>query len=202
MRLRIARMTFHDFRAIFLLAVACLAVACLAVGCTGQRASQEDAGRILHKGNGTEPATLDPHTMTGVPEFNIAWALFEGLVRLDPRELTPVPAAAESWEVSEDGLHYRFQLRADAKWSSGDPVTAQDFVYGWRRVLSPGLGCAYSEFLDCIEGAEAFRKGELKDFSKVGVEAVSERVLEVRLRRPTPHFLALQSLPCYFPTPP
>ncbi|GIX30583.1 MAG: ABC transporter permease [Porticoccaceae bacterium] len=154
---------------------------------------------VLHFGNGTEPQELDPHIVTGVPEHNIISALLEGLVAKDPRTLEPVPAVAERWEVSADGLTWRFHLREAARWSNGDPVTAHDFVWSWRRALLPELGNQYAYMLFPIAGAEAFHRGELKDFSQVGVKALDEHTLEVKLRHPTPYFLQLLDHYATFP---
>src|SRR4051812_29741212 len=95
--------------------------------------------QVLYRGIGTDLADLDPHLATGPSDFNVLSALFEGLVGEDPVDLHPVPAVAESWDVSPDGLTYVFHLRASARWSNGDPVTAADFVGSIKRALSPGL---------------------------------------------------------------
>ena len=95
---------------------------------------------ILHLGNGSEPKDLDPHIVTGVTEHNVLSALFEGLVAEHPKTLAPVPGTADHWTISPDLSSYRFHLRPDAKWSNGDPVTADDFVFAYRRMLSPRLG--------------------------------------------------------------
>ncbi|NQU44919.1 peptide ABC transporter substrate-binding protein [bacterium] len=168
----------------------------LFVSCGG---SDVGSASVLRLGNGTEPETLDPHLMTGHPEFKVAWALFEGLTTLDPATLDVRPGVAESWEVSEDGLLYRFRLRPDARWSNGDPVTARDFVFAWKRMLTPGLAAPYADFLFPIDSAQAYNNGEIQDFGEVGVRAVEDLILEVRLIRPTPHFLFVQAMPFYFP---
>ena len=179
-----------------LLAILAVAlVLALACGGGGNDASE---GAIVHLGNGTEPATLDPHTMTGHPEFLIAWTLFEGLTALDPATLEPRPGVAQSWEVSRDGRTVTFFLRPNARWSNGDPVTAGDFAFAWKRMLSPALAAPYAEFFYCIVGAEAFHKGEA-DFGSVGIETPERYTLRVRLVRPTPHFLFMQAMPFFFP---
>ena len=106
--------------------------------------------------NGTEPRTLDPGLMTGSPEGRIADALFEGLTVRDPATLRPVPGVAASWTVSEDGLRWTFELRADARWSDGRPVTAHDFVYAWRRLEEPAFGSEYAYLLHGVRHAEAY----------------------------------------------
>src|SRR5690606_4957775 len=139
----------------------------LIVGCSSERQTPVEIGneeQILHIGNGGEPADVDPHTTTGMPEARIQWALFEGLLSKDPQTLEVKPGVAESWEISEDGLTYTFTLRENARWSNGDPVTAEDFVWSWQRALLPGLGNQYAYSLHVIKNAEAFASGSIKDF--------------------------------------
>ena len=171
------------------------------VGCSGGNGGEvPGAGdNVLRVGNGAEPQDLDPHTTTGVPEHRIASVLFEGLVSLDPSSLEPVPAAAESWTCSDDGLVYTFQIRSEAKWSNGDPVTARDFAYGWQRILSPGLASEYSYMLYCIKNARGFNEGTVADFGEVGVNVLDDRTLEVTLESPTPYFLAMQVHNAWYP---
>lgn len=157
-----------------------------------------DAG-ILLLGNGAEPQGLDPHLVTGLAEHRILRTLFEGLTDLDPVTHEPVPAVAERWDLSADGLVYTFHLRTDATWSNGDPVTAHDFVYGWRRILSPRLAAEYSYMLWVIKNAAAYNRGEISDFSNVGVEALDDRTLRVTLEHPTPYFLTMQVHQSYLP---
>ncbi len=99
-------------------------------------ASGAQAETVLHRGNGAEPETLDHHKSTGVTEANIIYDLQEGLLVFSPNG-EPAPGVAESWDISDDGKVYTFHLRADAKWSNGDPVTAEDFVYSLRRAVEP-----------------------------------------------------------------
>ena len=175
-------------------------------GCVERTTPVEEGNRlqILHKGNGQEPEDLDPHIVTGVPEYNVMAALLEGLVSEDPVTLAPQPASAERWEISADRMTYTFYLRPEARWSNGDPLRAEDFVFSYQRILSPGLGSAYAYMLYCVEHAEAFNKGQVNDFSEVGVEALDERTLQIRLANPTPYFLSLIThwtwLPVHPPT--
>lgn len=106
--------------------------------------------------NGTEPGTLDPQIMTGQPEGRIADAIFEGLARYDERSMAPVPGAAESWQISADGLRYVFRLRKGARWSDGRPVTAHDFAYSWRRLQDPATAAEYAYIQHMVRFAEAF----------------------------------------------
>lgn len=126
--------------------------------------------------------------------------MYEGLVRMG-EDGNPDPGVAESWEISEDGKEYVFTLREDAKWSNGDAVTANDFVFAWKRVLDPASTPAppYAYQLYYIENAEQFNTGEITDFSQVGVEAVDEKTLKVKLANPTPYFLGLTSFYTYYP---
>lgn len=100
--------------------------------------------------NGSEPKTLDPHLATGEPEGRLLWELFEGLMRYEPKTMKPAPGVAESYVVTEDGLEYTFQLRENARWSDGSPVTAHDFAYSFRRLLTPELGSEYSYLLSPV----------------------------------------------------
>jgi len=105
--------------------------------------------------NESEPKTLDPQLITGQPEGRIAREIFEGLTRRDPRSLEPAPGVAESWDISPDGKTYTFHLRANAKWSDGHPITAQDFTYAWRRLQDPALGSEYAYLMHMVRYAEA-----------------------------------------------
>ena len=125
---------------------------------------------VLHYGNGAEPQGLDPHLVTGIPEHHVLAALYEGLVNLDPETLAPTPGVADAWEVSDDKLTYTFRLRPDAKWSNGDPVTAQDFLYAWRRILTPELGSLYSYMLHGVVNAKAYNDGELTEVRVQGAQ--------------------------------
>ena len=106
--------------------------------------------------NGTEPKSLDPHIMTGQPEGRIADAIFEGLTYRDPKSLLPVPGAAKRWEISPDGLTYRFYMRENATWTDGKPVTAADVAWSWRRLQKPETASEYAYILHMIKGAEAY----------------------------------------------
>ena len=159
----------------------------------------EEEGMVLKVGNGAEVQNLDPHLVTGVPEHRVLSALFEGLVDLDPETMAPVPAVAASWAVSPDRLVYTFSLRPEAKWSTGDPMTAQDFVYSWRRMLSPNLAAEYAYMLHCVKNAKDYNDGVLDDFEQVGVKALDPRTLEVTLGHPTPYFLSMHTHCAWYP---
>lgn len=143
----------------------------------------------LHLSVGAAPQSLDPHVATGSPEFKIIDALSESLVSINVDTYEVEPAAALSWEESEDGLHYIFNLRSDARWSNGESVTAHDYVYAWRRALMPSIGWQYATDYYYIKNAEAYYKGDITDFNQVGVHAVSDYILKFTLTRPSPLFL-------------
>jgi oligopeptide transport system substrate-binding protein len=170
-------------------------------GCGKGKKSVEKSSdeQILHIGNGAEPQDLDPHIITGVPESNIVSTLFEGLVIEEPENLTPLPGAAMHWEVSEDGKVYTFYLRKNGKWSNGEPITAHDFVFSFKRILSPALGSEYAYMLYVMKNAERYHKGEIKDFSLVGAHAIDDYTLKIILENPTPYFLSLLTHTSWFP---
>ncbi len=162
----------------------------LALSLSGAAIAEELAAKqVLHKGNGAEPQTLDPHKAEGVPSSNIQRDLYEGLVGEAPNG-DLIPGAAQRWEVSEDGTVYTFHLRPQARWSNGDPVTAHDFVYGLRRSADPATLSKYSQILSSIQNAEAVIAGELPP-EKLGVRAIDDMTLEITLKAPTPYFLGL-----------
>lgn len=154
---------------------------------------------ILLLNNGTEPQALDPQTVSGVPEVRILYALFQGLVTY-PYETggDPQPGAAERWEVSDDGRTWTFYLRPDGRWSNGDQVTAEDFIFAWQRALTPTLRCDYADWFYMIEGAEAFHHGEVS-FDAVGLRAIDPLTLEMRLRAPTANVLEMLLWNCFLP---
>ena len=97
--------------------------------------------------NSSEPESLDPKIVSGVPEGRVLRCLYEGLTNMHPQTLAPVPGMAERWEVSEDGKTYTFHIRKNARWSNGEPLTATDFEYSWRRFLDPDAPAKYAQLL-------------------------------------------------------
>lgn len=173
---------------VFLLAATLLVTSC------AKRESAVKLGNrtgVLHMSVGSEPTDLDPHTVTGLGDAKIIASLFEPIVTFEPTTLAPKPALAERWDISADGLIYTFHLRADAKWSNGEPVTAQDCVDSWHRVLTPGLGADYAYLFYVLRGAEDFHKGRTTDFATVGATAPDARTLVVTLAHPAPYFLQI-----------
>lgn len=143
---------------------------------------------VLHVGNGAEVQSLDPHLAGGSVDHNVLSAVFEGLITLDEETLQPRPGAAERWELSPDGLVYTFHLRRGAKWSNGDPLTARDFLYSFRRALTPALGSEYKDALYPVKNAEDFARGKLTDFAAVGFRAPDDFTLVITLARPADYF--------------
>jgi oligopeptide transport system substrate-binding protein len=168
--------------------------ALLLAGCSDRVTPAERGIRdgVLLIGNGGEPRDLDPQTNSSTLDGKILLSIYEPLVRNHPETLEPIPASAESWTISDDGLIYTFIIREGAQWSNGDPLTAHDFVYAFRRLFNPDLGAELAFQLYPILGSEAFNKGEATAES-LGVRALDDRRLEIELQAPTPHFFDLIS---------
>lgn len=152
-------------------------------------------------GNGTELETLDPHLSTGNPERQVTSALFEGLVAYHPEDdFGTSPGAAARWE-HEELKNWTFYLQEKGTWSDGTPVTAQDFVYAFQRILSPKLASGYAEMLYVMKNAEAFNRGEIQDFQEVGVKALDDKTLRIELNHPVSYFLSLIKHHSWYPVP-
>ena len=155
-------------------------------GTTGDELS---ATQVFRKNNGTEPGTLDPHRAEGVPASNVLRDLFEGLVMEDPSGRY-IPGAAKSWALSKDAKTYVFKMRENGKWSNGDDVTAEDFVYGLRRSVDPATLSNYSSMLYPIKNARDIVLGKKKP-ETLGAWAEDPHTLVIELEEPTPYFLSL-----------
>ena len=164
----------------------CLMLAALMLGAAGLPAAAE---MVYNRGNSADPESLDPHKTSTIYEAHILRDLFEGLVMQDATS-DIYPGAAESWTVSPDGTVYTFKLRADGKWSNGDPVTAEDFVYSLRRLEDPATGAEYASMLYVIRNGEEVNTGKAKP-EELGVRAVDPATLEITLKSPTPYFLEM-----------
>ncbi|WP_322905064.1 peptide ABC transporter substrate-binding protein [Paenibacillus campi] len=169
-------------------------------GTSGDTGNGTTASQDLRINMSAEPPTFDPAQAKDTQTNTALKLMYDGLTRMGA-DGNPTPGAAEKWDVSEDGLKYTFHLRNNAIWSNGDPVTAQDFVYAWERVLSPATTPAseYAYQLYYLKNGEAFNTGKIKDFSQVGVKAVDDKTLEVTLTAPTPYWLGLTSFYTYYP---
>ncbi len=177
----------------------------LAAACMSPVAFAEDAGEFNFKACiASEPETLDPNLESSVDGATYAMHLFEGLMTYvstgdsvatdgsDTMELlVPDFGQAESYEVSDDGLTYTFKLRDDIVWSDGEPVTAGDFVYSWKRIVDPATAADYGYLLDgIVENAAAIQAGEAEP-DTLGITAVDDKTLEIKLESECPYFLGL-----------
>ena len=163
-------------------------------GATTGEGGGQAANQVITVNWGTEPPSLDPGLATDTTSSNILLNIMDPLVALD-KDLKPVPYAAESFDTSEDGLTVTFKLRDDLKWTNGDPVIAQDFVYSWKRTASPELGADYAYQFYGIVGAQEYNSCDPKKdkcaalADKMGVKAVDDKTLEIKLTAPQPWFL-------------
>lgn len=148
--------------------------------------------------NGSEPETLNPQLSVSVNDSRIIRALFEGLVSFHPKTLVPEPGCAD-WKVSKDGRTYIFEIKRGAKWSNGTKLTANDFVYSWKQILTKKVPASYVSFFFFIENAEPFYRGTTEEFSDVGIKAVSDSTLVVKLTRAVAYFPELLANPVFFP---
>lgn len=183
-------MKYAKFLMIFVFSIVTLAA------CSGDSESSE---KILKVAKDTELASMDQHIATDGLSFEVIAATIEGLYTLDA-DGNAIPAIAKSYDVSEDGLVYTFHLREDAKWSNGDPVMANDFVYAWRRLVDPNTASEYAFIMDVagVKNAASVNAGEAS-LEELGVKAVDDYTLEVTLALPVPYFLQLMTFPSFFP---
>lgn len=166
-----------------------------------QRVEAATRDGILLVGNGSEPGTLDPHLATGQPEHHIFHAIFEGLVAPAPENPDANgPGAAVSW-AHENFTTWTFKLQPQGKWSDGTPVTSEDFLYSYRRILTAELAADYANMLYPMLNAEAYHTGKLKDFTQVGVKAIDPLTLQITLAGPAPYFPSMLKHYSWFPVP-
>lgn len=157
------------------------------------------AGKVcLEYGNNSEPQTLDPGKANLVDEASVIGDLMMGLTTDSP-DATPIPGAAERWEVSADGLVWTFHLR-EARWSDGHPVTSEDFVYSLRRTLDPKTASIYGYLLYVIKGGQAVNEGKAPGES-LGAEAPDPRTVRLTLEHPAPYLPELLKHQSFFPVP-
>ena len=172
---------------IALLLVIIMTFGMLAAGC-GTSGTKELVVQV-----GSEPNTIDPALNSAVDGATMLIHAFEGLMNLD-KDGVPVEAQAESHEVSDDGLTYTFTLRDGLKWSDGEPVTAEDYVYSWKRAVDPETAADYAYMFEVIEGYDAEEGNH-----NLSVEATDEKTIVVKLKAVTPYFLELCAFPTFFP---
>lgn len=183
-----------------LLLILLLAVALVAAGCSSSSSSERgsDDPKVLVLNNGGEPTSLDPPIGNDERSYSILNNTMEGLTRLAKNEPVPEPAMAERWDVSDDGLTYTFYIRENAVWTNGDPVTADDFEYSFKRLADPATASPAAHHSYWIAGAEAFNNGEGSRDAML-VKAIDAKTLEVTLEYPVDFFLSIVAMPQLFP---
>ena len=158
------------------------------------------AESVFRRSNGSEPKSIDPQLATENAGSAIIYDNFEGLTTTNAKGEV-IPGVAEKWEVSDDGKIYTFHLRDNAKWSNGEPVTADDFVYAWQRAVNPATGGEYAFILYPVKNAEAIASGQEKNLEALGIKALDGRTLQVELNYPTPYFPSLMTHYTTYPVP-
>lgn len=154
--------------------------------------------KVLNTYYNADISDLVSTTTTDSYSFEVIYNVNEGLYRLDENE-KPIPAMAESSEMSDDGLEYTFTLRDGIKWSNGDPVTSKDFKYAWLRAINGKTGGSYSFIVaDYIKGGNEYGSGDAGE-DQVAIETPDDKTLKVTLTDPTPFFLGLTAFPTYYP---
>ena len=184
------RITVRVVQAAAVAALAVLAVGCGSSGDTGRNGSGV-IDQVININWGAEPPSLDPGLATDTTSGDVITNIMDPLVKLD-KDLEPIPNLAKSWTVSDDGKTVTFKLRDDGRWTNGDPVTAQDFEWSWKRTISPELAADYAyqffgivgaaEYNACKENCDALR-------DKVGVKALDDHTLQVELTSQQPWFV-------------
>ncbi|HZH29037.1 MAG TPA: peptide ABC transporter substrate-binding protein [Azospirillaceae bacterium] len=172
-----------------------LALALASIG-----ASAAQAQTTIRIANMGEPTSLDPHDVSGTWENRPVGELLMGLLTED-KEGKAIPGAAESWTISDDGLTYTFKLRQGATWSDGQPVTAEDFVYAYRRILDPARAAKYASIMYPIKNAAALNSKKMEGMENLGVKAIDANTLQITLENPTPFFLELLTHYTAWPVP-
>ncbi|WP_252177729.1 ABC transporter substrate-binding protein [Endozoicomonas sp. 4G] len=195
------------FKALKFAAIPALTLAASIMAVTSVNAAIVPAGTQLAKvqelvrGNGGEPASLDPQKVEGTPGDAVVRDLFEGLVTQD-QEGNIIPGQAESWTVSDDNKVFTFKIRDTAQWSNGDPVTAGDFVFAFQRAVDPETASRYAWYMEIatIINATAIIKGE-KPANSLGVKALDDKTFQVTLEQPVPYFIKMLAHYTTYPVP-
>jgi oligopeptide transport system substrate-binding protein len=181
--------------------LAMLAVTSILLAACGNRGNDDETPRfdtaVLNRALPADPESLDPQKSRSVQAADVLRDIGEGLVSYDAAG-EMIPATAERWEISADGLTYTFFIRPEARWSNGDPVTAADFVFGLQRLVDPATAAFYAAELGNVVNAADIVAGKLEP-AELGVAATDERTLVISLIRPTPYLLSLLTHPSTFP---
>lgn len=187
----------------FSMSLACLL---LAIGCNSQdgshshhkksSGSSKKVAQAIRINITSEPASLDPRKARSLNDINLIKMVMEGLIRIN-YEGRPAPSLADHYTISEDQKTYTFTL-AKSSWSNGSPVTSHDFIYSWKKVLSPNFPADNASFLYVIKNARLIREGKLP-MSMLGIQAPDDMTLVVHLEKPIPYFLELLASPIFYP---
>jgi len=169
----------------------------LLAACSNGRDAQEESESVLNRGLSVEPESLDPHRHFSNSAAKVLRDIGEGLLTYSASG-TLTGGVASSWNISDDGIDYIFEIRQDAKWSNGDPLTSGDFVFALRRLVSPDTASPYAEILKPIRNAEQILRGEIPP-NKLAVFAIDQKTLRIELSTPTPYFVQLLTHPSAFP---
>ncbi|MGM9987458.1 MAG: peptide ABC transporter substrate-binding protein, partial [Bacillaceae bacterium] len=163
----------------------------------GKEEPKEAVKQVLTWPGAAELPSLDSSKSTDAESFVVLGNTIEGLYTLDSKE-EATPAMAEKFETSADGKVITFHLRKDAKWSNGDPVTAKDFEYAWKRLLDPATKSEYAYIAYDVKNAQEVNEGK-KKVDELGVKAVDDHTFEVTLNTAVPYFVKLTTFPSFFP---
>jgi len=185
------------FKYALIAATTCASAACDLSSNSVPPAHDFDQQSVLRRGNGGEPQTLDPALAEDVHAFAVLSDLYEGLI-VEAGDASLLPGVAERWEVSPDGDQYTFYLRQDAVWSNGTPVTSQQFVAAFRRVIAPGTISSYAFLFEPIANYHAVIAGQLPP-EELGIRAIDERTLVIELTSPAQHFPGILAMPIAYP---
>jgi ABC-type oligopeptide transport system substrate-binding subunit len=184
----------NTLKALLLIVVAATLWSC------GESGTEVPQGTTLHRGLSSDPESLDPHKMRSVQAGEVLRDIGEGLTSYTATgELAA--GAAESWDISDDGLTYTFTIRDDARWSNGDAVTAEHFAFSLRRLVDPATAAFNAFMIADVSNAREISAGD-KEPAELAVEAVDEHTLVIALSQPTPYFLSLLTYPSTFPVHP
>jgi oligopeptide transport system substrate-binding protein len=171
--------------------------AALVAGCGGRESAVGAKSNTFARGSGPDPDSLDPHKARSYEAMQVLHDLFEGLTRLD-RDAAPAPGAAHRWTTSEDGLRWTFELRPGLRWSNGDPLVADDFAAGLRRLVDPATASQYAQVVDVILNASDIVAGKQPP-AALGVAAPDAGTVVITLANPAPYLPGLMAHPSTAP---
>lgn len=185
---------------VMILALSTFLAACSGDDSTSSKGggSTEGVEQVLNVVESSEIPSMDTTLATDAVSFNVMNNVMEGLYRLGENDEVTDGVAEGEPEVSEDGKTYTFKLRKDAKWSNGDPVTAHDFVYAWQKAVNPDTGAQYAYMMYVVENGQEINSGKKKP-SELGVKAIDDNTLEVKLANAVPYFKSLLSFGTFMP---